>query len=312
MIPARRFGALFLANVLASACLTSGYRTKPRVAVVDGDPIVQMSEPGQFRSETNPRWAAPGEQTDAPKDRERVLGLEIHGVRIAYPIGLLDRAEVVNDEIEGVSWVAARCALTHVATVYDRVVDGRALTFENSGALWRDTLVLRDRETGTYWTAATGVALSGPLAGRRLSPVPAAYTTAMAWRRAFPDSRWADLGIPTSVPLSMRIYGASPWLGVSRVKARDQRHPPKDEFLSVAVGREALAFTSSEIRRRRAADAVIGGERVRVEWDPASESARAWILEANGRREAAVVPMYWFALDRHFDRIGAISSSEVP
>jgi hypothetical protein len=310
LIPARRFGALFFANVLASACLTSGYRTKPRVAVVDGDPIVQMAEAGQFRSATNPRWAAADDQTDAPRDHERVLGLEIHGVRIAYPIGLLDRAEVVNDEIEGASWVAARCALTHVAAVYDRVVDGRTLTFENSGALWRDTLVLRDRETGTYWTAATGVALSGPLAGRRLRSIPAAYTTALAWRRAFPDSRWTDLGLPTSVPLSMKIYGASPWLGVSREKTRDHRHPAKKELLEVAIGREALAFTRGEIRRRRIAVATLGGETIRLEWDAATEAVRAWVGEGAGRRELAVVPMYWFALDRHFDAIRSLAIGE--
>ena len=309
---ARRFGALTLASLLASACLTSGYRTKPRVAVVEGDPVVQMAQAGQFRSETNPRWAAPDDQTDAPRGHERVLGLEIHGVRISYPIGLLDRAEVVNDGIAGATWVAARCALTHVAAVYDRVVDGRTLTFENSGALWRDTLVLRDRETGTYWTAATGAALSGPLAGRRLRPMPATYTRASAWRRAFPDSRWADLGLPTSVPLSMRIYGASPWLGVSREKSRDRRHAAKKEFLSVAVGREVLAFARGEVRRRGAVETTIGGRPLRVEWDPRTETARAWAGDGAGRRELAVVPMYWFALGRHFEAIRTLSDERSP
>lgn len=307
---ARRFGALFLATAAASACLASGYRTKPRVAVVDGDPIVQMARPGQFRSETNPRWAERDDHTDAPRGRERLLGLEIRGVRIAYPVGLLDRAEVVNDSFDGIAWVAARCALTHVAAVYDRAVDGRALTFENSGALWRDTLVLRDRETGTYWTAATGIALSGPLAGRRLRAVPAAYTTALAWRRAFPDSRWADLALPTSVPLSMKIYGASPWQGVSREKTRDHRHPAKKEFLEVAVGREALAFTRGEMRRRRTAVATVGDETIRLEWDAVTEAVRAFAGEGAERRELAVVPMYWFALDRHFDAIRSLAAGE--
>lgn len=304
MRPGLAIPALLLASAtIATGCRTSGYRTKPRIAVVDGDPVVQMAQPGQFRSETNPRWAAPNEQTDAPKSHERLLGLEIHGVRIAYPIGLLDRSEVVNDGAGGRAWVAVRCALTHVAAVYDRTVDEQVLTFENSGALWRDTLVLKDRETGTYWTAATGAALSGPLAGRRLSPVPAAYTTAAAWRRAFPDSRWADLGIPTSVPLSMKLYGASPWQGVSGVRTSDHRHAPKKEFLSVAIGRETLAFTRGEIRRRRTADATLGGHSIRIEWDPEVEVARAWLGEGEGRREIPVVPMYWFALDRHFGAI---------
>jgi hypothetical protein len=271
-----------------------------------------MARAGQFLSATNPRWSEAGEHTDPPGRDERLLGLEIHGVRLAYPIGLLDRAEVVNDGIDGSRWVAARCALTHVAAVYDRSLDGRVLTFENSGALWRDTLVLRDIETGTYWTAATGVALSGPLAGKRLRPLPAAYTTARVWRGTFPDSRWADLGLPTSVPLSMKLYGASPWQGVSREKTCDRRHPPKREFLSVAFGREALAFTRGDMRRRRSVEANVGGESIRVEWDPRVDTARAWISDGAKRREVPVVPMYWFALDRHFDRIHTFPSSEVP
>ena len=302
--------ALLLASVLAAACVTSGYRTKPRVAVVEGDAVVQMADSGSFRSDTNPRWSGATQQTDPPRGRERLLGFEIHGVRIAYPIGLLDRSEVINDEIAGEKWVAARCALAHVAAVYDRSVDGRMLTFENSGALWRDTLVLRDRETGTYWTAATGVALAGPLAGRRLRPLPATYTTAGAWRRAFPESRWVDLGLPTSVPFLMKVYGASPWQGVSREETADRRHSPKKELLSVAVGREALAFTEDEIRRRGAAGAQVGGRQVQVEWNPQVDAARAWVVDSGESREVPVVPMYWFALDRHFDAVHLLPGPE--
>jgi hypothetical protein len=134
-------------------------------------------------------------------------------------------------------------------------------------------------------------------------PLPALYTSAGVWRRAFPDSRYADLGIPTSVPLMLKLYGVSPWRGVSREKIGDRRHPPKREFLSVAVGRETLAFTRGEIRRRGAAEATVGGKRVRVEWEPRVKAARAWVAEGEKRREIAVVPMYWFALERHFDSI---------
>jgi hypothetical protein len=295
--------SFLLAAVLPTACLTSGYRTKPRIAIVDGDPVVQMAPPGTFRSAADPRRVSAAEHSHPPKGDDRLLGLEIGGVVLAYPIGLLDRAEVIDDEAGGRAWVVARCALTHVAAVYDRSVDGRTLTFENSGALWRDTLVLKDRETGTYWTAATGVALSGPLVGRRLTPVPAVYTSVRAWRRAFPDARYADLGIPTSVPLLLKLYGVSPWLGVSREKTHDHRNPPKQEFFAVVLGRETLAFTRAEIRRRRSAEAAVGGDRVVVEWDPRLQAPRAWTTQGESRRERPVIPMYWFALDRHFDAI---------
>jgi hypothetical protein len=283
--------------------MTSGYRTKPRLAVVDGDPVVQMASSGSFRSAFAPRRVPVSEHSHPPKDADRLLGLEVGGVAVAYPIGLLDRAEVINDGFESSEWVVARCALTHVAAIYDRSVKGRILTFENSGALWRDTLVLRDRETGTYWSAATGLALSGPLVGQTLTPIPAVYTSSVVWRRAVPASLYPDLGVPTSVPFSMRLYAASPWLGVSRERARDRRHPPKHEFLSVAVGREVLAFTRSEIRKRRSVEATVGSDTIAVEWDPRLEAARAWTVRGDERRERAIVPMYWFALDRHFDTI---------
>jgi len=297
------FAAVLLLGVLAGGCATSGYRTKPRIAVVDADPIVQMMPPGTMRSVTDPRKVSASDHPDLPRGSARVIGLERGTQAIAYPIGLLDRVEVVNDRDDAGAWVVARCALTHVAAVYGRTVDDRVLTFENSGALWRDTLVLRDLETGTYWSAATGVGLSGPLAGRELAPLPAVLTTVEAWRRAHASSRYPDLGLSSSVPFLMRVYGASPWQGVSGEKTRNTLHPPKREFLSVAAGRETVAFESEEIRKRRSLEVTIGGERLAIEWDPRVAAPRAWEGTGPGRRERAVVPMYWFALDRHFDSV---------
>ena len=299
----RLAAALLLAASVCAGCVASGYRTKPRIAIVDGDPVVQMAPSARFRSGSNPPQLPSVAHSHPPAPEDRVLGLEVGGEALAYPIGLLDRVEVIDDRGAGRSWVVARCALTRVAAVYDRSLDGRVLTFENSGALWRDTLVLRDRDTGTYWSAATGLALSGPLAGRRLEPVAATYTTAEAWRRAFPATRYADLGLPTSVPLSMQLYGASPWQGLSGVKTRDVRHPAKREFLSVAAGDVALAFTPEEIRRRGSARAMLGGRSISIEWDSDRQFPRAWVLSDSAKQELAVVPMYWFALVRHFETV---------
>lgn len=300
---------LLLAASVSSGCLASGYRSKPRVAVAQGDPVVQMAPPTKFRSGSDPRRLPPAAHSHPPAPRDRVLGIEVGDGAVAYPIGLLDRVEVIDDASEDRSWVVTRCALTRVAAVYDRSVGGRVLTFENSGALWRDTLVLRDRETGTYWSAATGLALSGALAGQRLDPVPATYTTAGEWRQAFPETLYADLGLPTSVPLSMQIYGASPWQGLSGVKTRDRRHPAKSEFLSVAAGDATLAFTPDEIRRRGSAQATLGGRSISIEWDAARQFPRAWMLSTSPRQELAIVPMYWFALSRHF---GSVETLSVP
>jgi hypothetical protein len=290
--------AVFAAALTGLGCFASHFRTNPRVATVGGDPIVQMEPVGKFPSATRPPMVTYAKHSDPPGGKERVIGLAGPSPR-AYPIGLLDRFEVVNDAMGDASYVVARCALTHITAIYDRRVDGRELTFENSGALWRDTLVLRDMETGTLWSAGTGVALFGPLAGRELKPVPAIYTSARAWARAFPDSTYMDLGQSTAVPFKLRLYGASPWQGVSGVKTEDRRHSPKNELFSVGQGSEVFAFTEEQVRNDREVRGMVNGRLLTVSWDDRLEAPRARFDE----QEWPVIPMYWFALDRHFESI---------
>ena len=293
-------GALLLAAAAAAGCLTHQYRSNPRVTVVDGDPIVQMKNPEDFPVVVKPSLVLPRQHSDPPDENSRVLGLAVGAVPRAYPIGLLDRFEVVNDAVPGLPFVVARCALIGVAAVFDRRAGGRVLEFRNSGTLWRDALVLRDRETGTYWSAATGRALSGPLAGERLRPVPAVLARVSVWKRAFPTSLYMDLDRDTSVPLLLRLYRASKWQGLSGERTEDSRHRPKETVFAVAEEDEALAFTAAEIEAVGRLDTTIHGAPVSIRWDAALEAPRAWGPDG---KEKAVVPMFWFAAARHYARL---------
>jgi hypothetical protein len=300
-----RAAAALLAAAAQAGCFAHQYRTSPRVAVVSGDPVVQMKEPHRMPEAFSPPMVRLAAHSHPPRGKQKLLGLATVSPPRAYPIGLLDRVEVVNDEAGETPVVVARCALTHVAAVFDRRVSGRTLAFDNPAVLWRDTLVLRDRETGTYWSAATGVGLAGALAGAALEPLPAVYTTAAAWSRVHPDSLYLDLGTRTSVPFLMRVYGLSPWQGVSGEKTEDERLPGKREVFAVAAGGEAVAFTAEEIRRRRAIETTLAGGTLEIRWDDALQAPRAW-RTASPRREVAVGPMYWFAVARHFERVALL------
>jgi uncharacterized protein DUF3179 len=298
---------LLVAGSIPLGCLASHYRSNPQIATVEGDPIVQMAERGRFPSATLPPMVPLSQHSARPGNKQRLIALTTPIPR-AYPIGLLDRFEVVNDSAAGLDYVVTRCALTHVAAVYGRKLDGRELRFENSGALWRDTLVLRDAETGTLWSAATGAALFGPLAGQRLAPIPAVYTTVRAWSRSFPDSTYMDLRRPTSIPFFLRLYGASPWQGLSGVRSVDRRFAPKEELFSVAVGQDAFAFTARQIRERRTVRSQVNGHALTVSWDDRLEAPRAHIAG----EERPAFPMYWFALDRHFESVVTLPTSAAP
>jgi len=66
--------------------------------------------------------------------------------------------------------------------VYDPVVDGRALTFSPAGQ--RD---FTDRETGSRWSL-TGLAVDGPLAGRRLTALAHQDAFWFAWAAFQPET----------------------------------------------------------------------------------------------------------------------------
>jgi len=56
--------------------------------------------------------------------------------------------------------------------VYSRSYEGRELSFEASGGLLHNALVMQDHETDTYWSIMTGAALSGELKETRLEELP--------------------------------------------------------------------------------------------------------------------------------------------
>ena len=295
--------AAFSILFAATGCFAHRFRSSPRVGIAGGDPIVEMAPARRFPSIPRANMVSLAriyrERLDAD---DRVLGLSLDGSARAYPLGLLDRFEVVNDQAAGLPVVVVRCALTEVAAVWDRRVDGRALLFEGTGALWRDTLVFRDRETRTYWSAATGRGISGPLSGRRLAGIPAVVTRGDRWEEAHPDSLYLEVGLGTeaSTPLKLKIYRISPMQGVSGEKTSDRRHKPKDVLLAFEGGDDALAFTPAEIEERGTVETTFAGQPVRIEWDPALAAPR---LIAQDGSERPLLTMYWFALGRHFARV---------
>ncbi len=56
--------------------------------------------------------------------------------------------------------------------MYTRAVNGEELTFGVSGKLYKDALVMFDRQTNSLWTQVDGSVLRGEMKGAQLQPVP--------------------------------------------------------------------------------------------------------------------------------------------
>lgn len=117
-----------------------------------------------------------------------VIGVEVNGVRRAYPFQVLVWHEIVNDTIDGVPLLVTYCPLCGTGIVFSPLIDGAPVEFGVSGLLYNSDLLMYDRLTDSYWSQITGTAVVGTLTGTRLDFYPSAIMTWDEWRAAYPDS----------------------------------------------------------------------------------------------------------------------------
>lgn len=197
----------------------------------------------------------------SPEDRG--VGVALEGVARFYPLRVLDHHEIVNDALAGRPVAVTWCPLCGSARAFDREVDGTALTFEVSGRLYRNDLVMEDEGTGSLWPQILGEALHGPLTGARLDRLPASVTTWRAWQATHPDTQ--VLARPAAAPAgtyasrSQAAYEERPGAVFERVREDDRLHP-KTWVYGVERGADALAIRLDDLRSIGATVANVDGE----------------------------------------------------
>jgi hypothetical protein len=127
---------------------------------------------------------------------ERVLSVSVGGKHRLYPLSVLERQPVANQEMGGVPYVVfAKPGMASpldreridegreiaAATAFDRRLEGGVLEFVERGGRIVDT------RTGSEWNVL-GEAVSGPLKGKRLAPLESGVHFAFAWLAFNPDS----------------------------------------------------------------------------------------------------------------------------
>lgn len=142
--------------------------------------------------------------------------------------------------------------------MYARTIGSRTLTFGVSGMLFRDALVMYDRETDSLWTQVDGRAIRGPQTGQTLEPLPSVHATWKEWKAAYPDSLVLKKRGEFRTPYAG--YNRDPGkLGIMGRRNQDTRLPPKERILGVRSGGEATAFPLQAVRDARLVHAQVGG-----------------------------------------------------
>lgn len=237
------------AGGLGSGCLaaprtTDGTATTPAPLAKHGfppsicseEPLDDVGVRGIRDPATAPDWSGIDVPSAyrLPDDRgltaeSTVIGMEAGGQARAYPLRILHRLEVVNDDLGGPVLVTF-CPLCNTGMAASRVVEGSPTVFRLSGLLWRPpgvraalsrnenrvvggsradadaairrtgNLVMVDDRTGSYWSQFLARAICGPAQGTRLRVRPATTTTWSAWQADHPETD-VLLPPPDSTPI---------------------------------------------------------------------------------------------------------------
>jgi len=117
--------------------------------------------------------------------KEFVIGVELDGESIVYPLRTLSNELAINDSLAGHDILVVYDKNGANGLVYDRRLDQQTLTFKLSES---PTLVMTDEETNSTWDTLSGEAISGPLAGQSLDRVKSTIVFWFGWKDFFPDS----------------------------------------------------------------------------------------------------------------------------
>lgn len=211
-------------------------------------------------------------------DWEPVVAVTISGERRAYPVQLLTWHEVVNDTVGGVPIAVTYSPLCNSLVVYDRRVDGQALTFGETGRLREANAVMYDKETESWWQQYTGEAIVGDLMGKKLRPVAARVESFIRFRKGAPEG---TVVMPRSP--SMRQYGQNPFAYY------DTRGKPDHSFAgALPAGIAPLARVISVGDQAWSLDLVrkektIEADGLTIAWQPGQASALDQVMISNGR-----------------------------
>jgi hypothetical protein len=236
-------------------------------------------------------------QADSLQPEDRILGIQLNGVSKAYPIGILNWHEIVNDDIKGKAFAVTYCPLCGTGVAFSSYVDGKAMNFGVSGLLFNSDVLLYDRESESLWSQILGQAISGQHKGRKLKKLAITHTSWSAWVASHPQT----LVLSEDTGYS-RDYRRNPYSGYDRSrslyfqvsnKAPTDFHP-KERILGVQVGERFKAYPFSEIDKanKELIEDEFGGQRYTIHWN--REHQQATISDASGKQMAAIEG-FWFA-----------------
>ncbi|GAB4574161.1 MAG: DUF3179 domain-containing protein [Anaerolineae bacterium] len=234
------------------------------------DGIRPIDDPGFESVEAASEWLQP---------QSPVIALQVGDEARAYPLAVLTRHEIVNDEIDGIPVAVTFCPLCNSAIVFDRRVDGETLRFGVSGFLRNSDLIMWDDLTQSWWQQFTGQGIVGTYTGTQLTAMPSQVVGFGAFAEQYPDGSVISL---EGLRFAPDTYGTNPYVGYDSGdpyggffprEQLDTRLPSTSRVLAGLVNGQPIAYPFETLAEMRVINDTVGERAVVGFWQPGATSA---------------------------------------
>lgn len=220
----------------------------------------------------------------------------------AYPIAILNWHEVVDDVVAGKKVAVTFCPLCGTGQAYDRIINGQELVFGVSGKLYKNNLVMYDKQTNSLWTQAGAFAIAGQLAGTKLNQLPVDHMSLGEFKKRYPNG--LVLAKPTG--LISRSYSGDPYadylasdtaIGIFGQTEADKRLGPKTLIFGVEHKGQFKAYPLNVLPADGTIEDTLSGDKIIIE-SSANASYRAAFLtkpDSSKGEQLIGIQSFWFS-----------------
>ena len=249
---------------------------------IDGDLVIRVLAKDAIPAIDEPVFVE-ADRADFMSDDELVIGVADSGTAKAYSTWLLDRHEIVNDVIGSTPIAVTWCPLCYTGIVYIRKNGDQELTFGVSGRLWRENLVMYDRQTDSWWSQANGRSIRGPMERTQLEWFPSDMMTWKQWRTLHPGTLVLSKrvrGRLEGMSDSYKSYHDSADIGVTRTRRVLGDLDPKARLVSFLFEDASFSVPLDELASKPLLVLPMDGKAVLIVGTPDKKTAKIFVTDS--------------------------------
>lgn len=266
--------------VLSWRVSSEGWRTNFEEYSVDPEAFTDGGVGRDFRIVPidNPRFVTITEASVWLDKRTPVIAVLLYQEARAYPLTLLVRHEIVNDEIGDMPIAVTYCPLCNSPIVYERLVDDNILRFGISGNLYGNNFVMYDDLTESWWHQFTGEAIVGDFTGTTLTIVQSQVVGFASFAEHYPDGM--VLAGDSNSSSAKRAYTMNPYLHYDESSSPlmnngeyDRRLDPLERVLATVINDTPIAYSFTYLKAKGVVNDVVSEYPIVALWQPGVASA---------------------------------------